>query len=371
MVGIHAVDENTTQRSCLPDGRLIKRAGTAALPAPGHEAATYTCPKCGQTSKLVSAARGQRPPPAAPALLGPGIMALVIGMRRAVVGLLLFAIVVMALGPAEAASSSRPALANGFRVAKGTRLLGGVVPIIHSSAEAPVGWSAVLWLDSDAVSAVNRYAGQAARLGFRGQPAECATGSVPSISAGPTGFVCRGSWNSSDARLDIVVTVCSACEHPTSTVVLDYVNDDTGSSAPMVSTTTGRTARLSSRQQARARRDTPEVGEPFTDQLTSAEFPSVARNSAAAAPSFSLGGCNGDAHAVLTVKPGKVNSVLAALQRQNTSGDLTAEQVAARTTATVNGATVTRAQYGYYTTLIAVDDPSRPQPFVTVEWCND
>jgi hypothetical protein len=172
--------------------------------------------------------------------------------------------------------------------------------------------------------------------------------------------------------VEITVTVCSACEHATSTVVLEYINDNTGSSAPVVSETTGRTAKLSSRQQARARRDTPTVGEAFTDQLTSAEFPSVMRNSAAAAPSISLGHCTtGDAEAVLTVKPGKMKSVLAALQKQNTSGDLTAEQVATRTTATVNGVTVTEAQYGYYTTLIAVEDPSQPQPFVTVEWCND
>jgi hypothetical protein len=249
--------------------------------------------------------------------------------------------------------------------------------MIRSVSEPPVGWSAILWLDSDALSALNRYAEQASHLGFHGQPAQCAKDSVPSITASggpksPNGFVCHGSWNSRTARLDITVTVCSACEHATSTVVLEYTNDGTGSDAPLVSKTTGPTAKLSARQQGRARRETPKVGQPFTDQLTSAEFPSVARNSMAAAPSISLGHCTtGDAEAVLTVKPGKVDSVLTALQDQNVSGDVTTDQAARRTTTTVNGMTLTLAQYGYYTTLIAVDDPSRPQPFVSVEWCND
>ncbi len=155
-------------------------------------------------------------------------------------------------------------------------------------------------------------------------------------------------------------------------MALEYINDATGSTDPLVTKTTGPTAKLSASQQARARRETPKVGEPFTDRLTSAEFPFVVRNSTAAAPSTSFGHCTtGDAEAVLTVKPGKVNAVLSALQEQNTSGDLTDDQVARRVTATVNGVTLTRAQYGYNTTLIAVDDPSRPQPFVTVEWCND
>jgi hypothetical protein len=172
--------------------------------------------------------------------------------------------------------------------------------------------------------------------------------------------------------LDIKVTVCSECEHATSTAVLDYAHDGTGSNEPLVAKTTGTTVKLSSREQAHARRDTPKVGEPFTEQLTSAEFPSPVRNSAAAAPSVSLGHCiTGNVEAVLTVKSGETDSVVAALQEQNTSGDLGARQVAKRTTKKVNGVTVTRAQYAYYTTLVAVDDPARPQPFVIIEWCND
>ena len=298
------------------------------------------------------------------------------GLLAVVVGVLLAA---SQLGAMSWASSrtSRPELGNGFRVAPGTRLLGGVFPNFPNGAAA-AGWTAYLWVDTDAVTAINRYATQAAALGFRGPPIQCGSKPVPSISSSegttnPTGFVCDGRWTSESASLQVTVTVCEHCDTPTSLAVLALTEGGAANDAPLAARYAGSTARLSEQARQRARRATPGVDEAFTDQLTTAEFPRVVARSAAAAPSFSLGRCTtGDAEAILTANRDNLASVIDALVKQNRSGDIDrSDPLSQPRSAAVGDVSVTRVRYGYYTEILTVEDPSRSQAFLLIEWCND
>jgi hypothetical protein len=140
-------------------------------------------------------------------------------MRRPI---LVVALVVCALtqGPtaamAENASKNgallQPAgtpLGAGLRVAPGTHLVGAVFPKLDSNGTGTTGWKAVLVVRSDAVSALNTYAVQAADNGFR------QISPAPHCSSPQNGEVfCKGYYARGETLLGIDVHVCRTCGRP-------------------------------------------------------------------------------------------------------------------------------------------------------------
>lgn len=102
-------------------------------------------------------------------------------MRRVACVALLVAATLVPAGQASA-RERRVDLPDGFHVAKRTRLLGAVIPDIGTSGGIPnvSGWTAYLWVDTDARTAFNAYAHQAAQLGLlASEEARCGTGEAP------------------------------------------------------------------------------------------------------------------------------------------------------------------------------------------------
>jgi hypothetical protein len=114
-------------------------------------------------------------------------------------------IVWIASGDGELSTGPGTRLRDGIRVAPGTELIGVVFPAIDQN-----GWSAVLDVRTDARSALNAYAAQARRLGFkqfRGNGAGC---------SGPRDgrVACSARYSRGAESLEIWVVVCG-CENPT------------------------------------------------------------------------------------------------------------------------------------------------------------
>jgi hypothetical protein len=122
----------------------------------------------------------------------------------------------------------------GFRVARGTRLVGAVFPKLDPLQLDSTGWKAVLVVKSDAVSAMNAYAAQAAKLGYQqlsGPRPNCTSPAEDEVFC--TGFYGRGK-----VLLQIAVHVCRSCGPPgdltwsVSEAQLDYTIQSAGTSNP-------------------------------------------------------------------------------------------------------------------------------------------
>ncbi len=156
-------------------------------------------------------------------------------MRRTLV---LVALVVCALTPTLATATVADAsdesallqppgtrIENGFRVAAGTQLVGAVFPKLDGYGTGTTGWKAVLVVRSDALSALDAYAAQAAGNGFRQ-----VSNPPPGCWSPQDGEVfCKGFYVRGEAILGIDVHVCRSCGQadiatwPVSEAQLDYL----------------------------------------------------------------------------------------------------------------------------------------------------
>lgn len=114
--------------------------------------------------------------------------------------------------PGRAAMDSAE-LGNGFRVAKGTKLIG---PVFGQSADVDDGWAALLAVNTDAVSAANAYKRQAATLGYEQTVSECSE----DFDAPGGGFGCILGFRNDASRVIGTVRVCGACSPPVSMMKL-------------------------------------------------------------------------------------------------------------------------------------------------------
>jgi hypothetical protein len=245
----------------------------------------------------------------------------------------------------------------GFRVARGTRLVGAVFPKVTSAQSDPMGWKAVLVVKSDALSAMNAYTAQAERLGFRQ-----ISNPGPHCSSPADGEVfCKGFYIRGKAFLDIAVHVCRSCGDPriptwpVSEAQLDYTMQTASASygdlepvSPPVGIPSG---------------GPPPPSTP-TAQLTSHEYRQMLRHpgrgaaaqgfdlrgSLLVAPATSFGNCQPDLVGVV-------------------SGTDLQKLVSGRATK-INGSNVTTASDGSTTwTLVERDD--LPRPVLLSDSCSD
>lgn len=101
-------------------------------------------------------------------------------------------------------------LGSGLRVAPGTHLVGAVFPKLDRDGSGTTGWKAVLVVRSDALSAMNAYASQAADNGFRQ-----VSNPPPHCSSPQDGEVfCKGFYVRGEVFLGIDVHVCRSCGQP-------------------------------------------------------------------------------------------------------------------------------------------------------------
>jgi hypothetical protein len=156
-------------------------------------------------------------------------------VRARLIGVTSLATALVLLGPAASGATAsqsssrlgRPGteLGDGFRVAAGTRLVGAVFPKIEREESDPTGWRAVLVVKSDALTALNRYAAQAAAQGYRQ-----VSNPAPHCWSPNHGQVfCKGFSVYESAFLAISVHVCRSCPQPVSEALLDYTNGYLGS----------------------------------------------------------------------------------------------------------------------------------------------
>jgi hypothetical protein len=175
------------------------------------------------------------------------------------------------------------------------------------------------------------------------------------------------------------VWVCKNCAHPTAEAQLTFQRETsnthsldpedfaakTQSITPLPTNTL--TARLTATEQVRARRAEPGVGERFTPDLETSEFPRLVKGAEPLAPALAFQRCvTGDQEAAVRIR-GNRGEVIAALLAQ--SNEPTKGQVGPSTV--ISGVTVTPYRYGYYTGLVVIDDPQQPDPIGILEWCND
>jgi hypothetical protein len=98
----------------------------------------------------------------------------------------------------------------GFRVARGTRLVGAVFPKIDSGQAGSTGWKAVLVVKTDALGALNAYTTQAEQLGY-----QQVSNPAPHCWSPTKGEVfCAGFYVLDGASLQIAVHVCRSCGQP-------------------------------------------------------------------------------------------------------------------------------------------------------------
>jgi hypothetical protein len=118
-------------------------------------------------------------------------------------------------GASEARSTTD--LMSGFRVVRGTHLVGAVFPALDQNAEQ-LGWTAVLTVSTDAATAMAAYQTQAVRKGFR----QSASQRAGCQSAEKGTVLCSGTYFAPDASLIVVVKVCRFCDVPVAEAQLTY-----------------------------------------------------------------------------------------------------------------------------------------------------
>jgi hypothetical protein len=122
----------------------------------------------------------------------------------------------------------------GFRVARGTRLVGAVFPKLDPLLLDSTGWKAVLVVKSDAVSAMNAYAAQAEQLGYQQHSDPTPHCSSPAEDE----VFCAGFYGRGKVLLQIAVHVCRSCgppggvTWPVSEAQLDYTMQSAPTSDP-------------------------------------------------------------------------------------------------------------------------------------------
>jgi hypothetical protein len=258
------------------------------------------------------------------------------------------------------------ALADGFRVAPGSRLVATVVrrpPDTQPGAEL---WSALLDVDGDALTVLNAYVGEARRLGY-GQPSTAAgaacrwTGdggartatSTPDGSP-PSGAVedvnCTRTWVRGDRALDLQLRVCSTCATPIGAAWMTMRGRVPQEPGPAVEAgeVRGQSLRLTAEAHRRA----------WSTRGTHA--PSGARP---LSPEVSFDGCDGNTHTVFEVTgdPRRAFDAYLAAQRPEETGT----EVRAR----IGGDNVTawRSVNGIHATL--VQSARLHRPVLAVDVC--
>jgi hypothetical protein len=321
-------------------------------------------------------------------------------MRKPVLAMVVLALVVMSTVVAQhdaataAAARSSARLPDGFQVATGTRLLGAPVPLLPlAPARDSPGWTAYLWVDTDAAGALDAYANQSRRIGLREDPAHPASCSQ---ARAPGGLVARGlafnppeppvetvavncqaDYFRQDLGISITIWVCRSCAAPTAEARLAVtrglhgpLTDHAGylaSTRPIAPLPPeSPTAKLTASERAQAGRAIPKTGERFSQDVGTVELPRVTRGSVALAPALAFRCGNGDIQAVLRLRA-NTRAVLDALLDQSD------EPAAFKPDpdAVLGGVAVTHYRYAYYTTLDIVEDPHQDQPIAVFERCDD
>ena len=124
--------------------------------------------------------------------------------------------------PNDAVAEQPEKLGDGFRVAAGTHLVGPVfpgyrfAPGLTPRLDGLDGWTATLSVETDAVSAANAYAHQAAALGYQQTSYRCERG----FDAPGGGFGCNFGFRRDDKRVTGTVRVCGSCSPPISKMEL-------------------------------------------------------------------------------------------------------------------------------------------------------
>jgi hypothetical protein len=130
-------------------------------------------------------------------------------------------VLVAALLPAASAYAAHAEiLGNGFKVAPGSRLVGGTMfPVVsfHPPSDGPSGWTAVLEVLGPAATVYDAYATQARALGFEVAWSDQACGPDPA----PGGIRCIAS---TEDGVTLDLRVCTTCEVPISAMRIVYVN---------------------------------------------------------------------------------------------------------------------------------------------------
>jgi hypothetical protein len=322
-------------------------------------------------------------------------------MRKPVFVVIVLALVSMCgtIAAEQGAATAAPAtsdasLPDGFRVATGTRLLGAAVPTlpVSSDSDSP-GWTAYLWVDTDAASALNAYARQSRVMGLRedpNHPASCSQTRAPAglvarglafnppePAAATSAVNCQADFFRPDLGISITVWVCRSCSAPTAEARLAVTHGPQGPwtdragylaatrpIAPLPPETP--TAKLTARERAQARRATPTTGERFSNDVAVIELPRVAPGSEALAPALAFPCGNGDIQAVLRLRA-NTRTVLDALLNQSDEP----ATFKPKPDGVVDGVAVTHYRYAYYTSLDVVEDPHQRQPIAVFERCDD
>lgn len=150
-------------------------------------------------------------------------------------------------------------------MAPGTRLIGTVLPELVAAGSAgrattERGWFALLAVETDAATVMQRYAAQAMAQGY-GNPGTDAPNGAGCLLADEGDVRCRLDYRAADRRLDVRVRVCRSCPKPIAIALLRAAPErGLAPSGPGRVPPRGPSERLDSDQQRRAA-EYPEPGE--------------------------------------------------------------------------------------------------------------
>jgi hypothetical protein len=306
----------------------------------------------------------------------------------AIAAAVVFVVAAPAWGDARigTAGGASTALADGFRVPRGARLVGGVVPeMVYPTAASGLsspGWSATMWLDTDAVSAYNRMAAQAASHDMAVVPDPALTPQGSGCAAKPaprdagnhltevSSVQCAASFQGGGLDVGVQVLVCEQCSPPIAS--LRMTARETGAARPDGAPSTRPlpddtpTAKLTARQQRDAARALPDNGEPFTHVVAGADFPTVVPGSTALTPATSWGCGTAELFTVIGLE-GDGRAATRALLHEGDPGQAGPRRIGS---VKFHDLTSTLYRYGYYTTLVVVRGAAHGT-FATVDYCDD